>query len=432
MSMINSKVFIKSEGKLKSIELFNNNNNSNNNNYEFITHISYLGVACILISNKNNVFIFKGHSKQTALVHTNKSFKKDKSSIKLISSSFHHLIILKESGLVYGFLFDGINSSNTDFVLGNFTTKSIISPLTEINQKIDNKNCKNNVITHILSCTYSSFIVFNGVDIYFSGKLFSFSSKSFIKIKNPEMEDNNKKIKRISSGFNHVVILYENGNIYGIGDNHYGQSKIDACTQTDFITFTKMNTNLIFKNKLIIDAYAIPKSHINIFITKENEFYIYGYFGFNEDSAFKNFNTIHFEFGKIYQLNYFMNNQNFKENGNYNLNNEWTVYGSYTTIFIVNGVRVWVVGRSKNTNPNMFKEINEIKSVNDGKEKVVCVCGGSDAFGILIGEFVNNGEIYMKDKLLNFCKVCCCNESVDKALESKLLLITDITLKILN
>ncbi|KAL9647870.1 hypothetical protein ABK040_008143 [Willaertia magna] len=367
---------------------------------ENIIDITYLSDNCLVITKEGNVFLCSiENSKQLKLYLL---YQEDQTPIKLIDSGFHHCILVKESNNVYAY---GTNNNSNE--LGSrfiITNDNEIQPLERMNKIVKENNSK---VTHVSCSINSSFIVLNNTDIYFSGSLHYLKKDNFARIEIENKE--NCKIKRITCGFNHVLVIYEDGDIYGQGGNDYGQSVINNSNR-DINSFEKVDLNEYFKKKKIVDAIAFRKSHMTLFISSENDFYIYGYIGFNETLTFSNHTKIATNSHNcdIYKLE-FQNLQPYDEfyKLDYNRNfKEWEMYGAYTSLFIVNNRKgkVWAVGRTSVTDNNGFTLIDGLE-LNE-KEKVIKISSGTNDFGILVAEGYFKSEEEMKKKLLIYCNAC--------------------------
>ncbi|KAL9647876.1 hypothetical protein ABK040_008149 [Willaertia magna] len=370
---------------------------------ENVIETTYLSDYCIAVTKEGKVF--KCSKEGTKQLGTSPLYQNDQTQIKLIESGFNHCIIVKESNNVYGYTTNG----NDYKVLGSDQVTSDkhsieIVPSHQMNKIVKENNSE---VTHVCCSVYSSFIVLNNTDIYFSGSLKSLSKDAFTKIEIENKE--NCKIKRITCGYHHVVVIYEDGDVYGQGGNDYGQCVVSGKNR-DVNLFEKSDLEKYFKKKKIVDAIAFRKSHMTLFISSENDFYIYGYIGFNETSTFKDHTkiTTNAQGYSIYKLELqnlpqFNNFNNINSNINFK---EWEMYGAYTSLFIVNNRKgkVWAVGRTSVTDNNGFTLIDGLE-LNE-KEKVIKISSGTNDFGILVAEGYFKGEEEMKKKLLIYCNAC--------------------------
>ncbi|KRX08045.1 Regulator of chromosome condensation 1/beta-lactamase-inhibitor protein II [Pseudocohnilembus persalinus] len=83
----------------------------------------------------------------------------------------------------------------------------------------------------------------------------------------------NEKIKKVSSGFHHSIYLCESGNLYGLGFNSKGQCGTSNLNRLDCEDFQKIFTNL--EDDEYITDIASGKSH-NVFITNKGGIYMFG------------------------------------------------------------------------------------------------------------------------------------------------------------
>ncbi|KAL9641735.1 hypothetical protein ABK040_007412 [Willaertia magna] len=316
----------------------NNNRKKKKSSIRKISHVIYLGKECYFIVNNCEIYRFR-ENQEHERINFNYEFLQNilKFKIKFFIGGYFHFILILENNYLFGY---GENNENQLSNLDNLTEITKITDRTLQNLIYNNNNLNNN-ITHACCGTYSTFIVINNKTIYSCGTLNNLQNQIFTEIYTMDQE-----IKKISCGYGHLIILTKQNEIYGFGLNENSQLSANLKDCNNINTITKLNIlNNIYSindnNIYCKDIFALPLSHGTIFISSNNDVYLFGYLQANNFLNHEKLITGDHSLLPFINKDYYL--LNCDENNKLNYKKDLFIFGGFlTTIFIdrKNG-RIW-------------------------------------------------------------------------------------------
>ncbi|KAL9643321.1 hypothetical protein ABK040_014776 [Willaertia magna] len=199
--------------------------------------------------------------------------------IKNIIGNANGLLLEMESGMFYIYLFENENliKIGSNFVKVGTSTTSKCFILMDENEnlyifekvliKIENAKVDDLNDIEFISCNASNFTIFitkrNKTFIHYNNKI-TYLETPF---------ENESKVIDLKAGSLHFIVLLENGNVYGLGDNSFGQSGQVLQKSSTFSPFILDNNNKTYGNieKIFCNAAS------TILWTKNNYLICIGY-----------------------------------------------------------------------------------------------------------------------------------------------------------
>ena len=196
--------------------------------------------------------------------------------IKQVAIGYQHTMFLTEEGEVFGGGRNDLGQVGND-TMGN-TGGRILRTMLPDGMKVVQMECAN----------YSTFFRMTDGSVYATGYNnegeIGVGSISQVKVPEKMQGLSGQKVIKISAGYFMVLALTESGQVFGCGQNNYGQLGMNPSESNRFTVFTPINTN----NRRVIDITAAGYS--SFFVTEDYEAYGFGYNNYGQLGDHSKFN----------------------------------------------------------------------------------------------------------------------------------------------